>query len=74
MKIFIISAEGLDKKYGMIVDKDSVLLIRQIHDRYDFAEAVLALNPDATEEALYIKTFEKCYPKLANKLLNFINL
>jgi hypothetical protein len=74
MRIFIIGGEGLCKKYGMIViNVDDILLIREIHDRYDFAEAILALHPEAVEESLYIKTFEQKYPNLAEELSKFIN-
>lgn len=72
IRIFIIGEQHLCKKYGMIVkDVDNILLIKEIHDRYDFVDAVLAITPDATEQAMYIKDFESKYPKLAEKLYQF---
>lgn len=74
MTIFIIGGEGLGKIYGMIVKHaNNILLIKEICNRYDFADAVLAIHPDATEKAMYIKTFEESYPELGIKLSEFIN-
>lgn len=73
IRIFIIGEQSLCKKYGMIVkDIDNILLFKEIHDRYDFADGVLALETNAIEESIYIKDFEKKYPELYSKIYKFI--
>lgn len=73
IKIFIIAGRGVDKTHAMVVeDMCDVITIRQIFDRYDFAAGVLALAPDAEEEAYYIGLFEDKYPELAHKLKEFM--
>lgn len=71
IRIFIVYNE---RKYGIIVkDTNNILIIREIENRYDFANAVLAIHPDAIEKSMYIKVFEELHPELALKLLEFIN-
>jgi hypothetical protein len=73
IKIFIIGGRGVGKTHAMVVeDMCEVLAIRQIFDRYDFAAGVLAVAPDAEEEAYYIGLFEDKYPALAYKLKEFM--
>jgi hypothetical protein len=75
IKVFIVGSEGAGKNYAMVVaDQQDVILIRRVHDRYDFFAGVKALAPDAEEDCYYIGLFRKERAELAAKLDAFIEL